>query len=1059
MSSNKLDLQDDVGYECNPDHMGAYIPNQQVSGERIESTQDTNNLNTKKKKGVSAADTEKRYKDIPGREGLIRILQIVGMVFSAIVVILGAVLKQFIGDTFGIVTICFAVVSFVAFGLGIAFMHLYVKKVKNYLKTPSDVSKAEKIDQSTQRILLNIYFYLIMLCFAFFIIFGIGVLAFRDDIKIYIKGLAFNAVEWKDNFGTDTFDEVMKSMDTAVNCLGALSIIFSVYIVIALIFSLRLFNDYRKWQTVIQFLCILYVQLGFICVYLGVYAFRAKSISQMGSDMPEWVPTGLMAVAIIAVIIGIVGFFASFFENTNFLKIFLIVEVAFAIVMLIVSIYGAMFVSNIENYEGAACNKLFLYLHETYLKEECGCDNKYVNIHSNLTQIEDQCPKDRVIFAWEYEVSETAEEGEETLYGCIDQNCCLNTYSEIRSEFNYLVLIGFGLFATGVLMCCGTLYMICRLKAGKEEGIKDEKTGKIMGIAAVVTIIILIVFIALIPSSSEEAEITKLKIDLAPKENAKVNETFVLPQNKTTIELDSLQQLQSAVKEEPIVLEPEPVPITYVYTITMDSSAPAGEFKVIGDEFEEPTSNTEYEFESEEDYSNTFIDYVYFVPNCPLKPNALATLTIKNKDTSQAITTKDIDFSQVSEEPVTLEFVVIGDSSQTISITQSVFEGCSDIKIDGTIGSVCNEVDGSYKCTKSDLFYALKTGSPVEYTLSIQETAGDTGYEGYETTFLIGGIGSVNKVDLGTIALVKKIPPVYPRKVKGLVINAIDNSLLDGVEITIFHSTFDITSDMLVTDKNIKELLLEKEKIQATTEEITTDGNGIFEIELNPGPYTILYTKGGFYFNLHAFVLDEPVDTTNPENYDLPSIPLTPEVEEGKIRIVLSWPDGPADLDIHSLFKVTKIRKCHVYFGNKDCTGLNLDVDNTKGGKNGVETITINSLGNYIYSFYVHKYVDGSRGNAVGENRIDSVPVGDNYEKPVDNTKTLFNSEAKIIVYGAGYRAPIAKFEVKTLEEKGDEYRYWNVFCLNGSKGVDSLKAVHELAEEAPSYTFCDNFY
>ena len=65
----------------------------------------------------------------------------------------------------------------------------------------------------------------------------------------------------------------------------------------------------------------------------------------------------------------------------------------------------------------------------------------------------------------------------------------------------------------------------------------------------------------------------------------------------------------------------------------------------------------------------------------------------------------------------------------------------------------------------------------------------------------------------------------------------------------------------------------------------------------------------------------------------------------------------------------------------------------------------------------------------------------------------------KIIVYGAGYRAPIAKFEVKTLEEKGDEYRYWNVFCLNGSKGVDSLKAVHELAEEAPSYTFCDNFY
>ena len=242
-------------------------------------------------------------------------------------------------------------------------------------------------------------------------------------------------------------------------------------------------------------------------------------------------------------------------------------------------------------------------------------------------------------------------------------------------------------------------------------------------------------------------------------------------------------------------------------------------------------------------------------------------------------------------------------------------------------------------------------------------------------------------------------------------------------------------------------------------QEIKTDSKGSFEVELIPGPYTILYTKGGFYFNLHSFVLEEPTDTENPEDHDLPSIPLTPEVEEGKIRIVLSWPDGPADLDIHSLFKVTKIRKCHVYFGNKDCTGLNLDVDNTKGGKNGVETITINSLGNYIYSFYVHKYVDGSQGNAVGENRIDSVPVGGDYEKPVDNTKSLFNSEAKIIVYGAGYRAPIATFEIKTAKEENDDYRYWNVFCLDGKQGVDSLKAVHELSIEAPSYTFCDDFY
>ena len=41
-----------------------------------------------------------------------------------------------------------------------------------------------------------------MLCLIFFIVLGIGVIAFRDDIKLYIKSLAYNVDEWKDNFQT-----------------------------------------------------------------------------------------------------------------------------------------------------------------------------------------------------------------------------------------------------------------------------------------------------------------------------------------------------------------------------------------------------------------------------------------------------------------------------------------------------------------------------------------------------------------------------------------------------------------------------------------------------------------------------------------------------------------------------------------------------------------------------------------------------------------------------------------------------------------------------------------
>ena len=132
-----------------------------------------------------------------------------------------------------------------------------------------------------------------------------------------------------------------------------------------------------------------------------------------------------------------------------------------------------------------------------------------------------------------------------------------------------------------------------------------------------------------------------------------------------------------------------------------------------------------------------------------------------------------------------------------------------------------------------DTFYALKTGSPVEYKLTLEPTNTNE-YEQYETTFLIGGIGFTNKVDLGEITLVKVTQPELPRNVQGVVLNAIDNSLLNGVDITIFTSMFDITSDMLKTEQNIKELVLSKGKELAVDDSITSDDNGAFTFTLNP---------------------------------------------------------------------------------------------------------------------------------------------------------------------------------------------------------------------------------
>jgi len=78
------------------------------------------------------------------------------------------------------------------------------------------------------------------------------------------------------------------------------------------------------------------------------------------------------------------------------------------------------------------------------------------------------------------------------------------------------------------------------------------------------------------------------------------------------------------------------------------------------------------------------------------------------------------------------------------------------------------------------------------------------------------------------------------------------------------------------------------------------------------------------------------------------NISLTPYVEQGKIRIVLSWPDAPADLNLYSIFKTGRFTKCMVFFGKTKCSKTRMNVDNFLGGEKGAETITNDLLEKYI---------------------------------------------------------------------------------------------------------------
>lgn len=123
---------------------------------------------------------------------------------------------------------------------------------------------------------------------------------------------------------------------------------------------------------------------------------------------------------------------------------------------------------------------------------------------------------------------------------------------------------------------------------------------------------------------------------------------------------------------------------------------------------------------------------------------------------------------------------------------------------------------------------------------------------------------------------------------------------------------------------------------------------------------------------------------------------LSPSLaNDGSLRVVLSWGQQPADLDIHAVFD-----NQHIYYGNKEGRKASLDVDDRDGY--GPETITISERTADIYGFLVRDYTNRKSKN---------------YE--------LANSNAKVFLYRGD--SLIKTYYVP----EGTKGNLWRVFTID----------------------------
>ena len=150
--------------------------------------------------------------------------------------------------------------------------------------------------------------------------------------------------------------------------------------------------------------------------------------------------------------------------------------------------------------------------------------------------------------------------------------------------------------------------------------------------------------------------------------------------------------------------------------------------------------------------------------------------------------------------------------------------------------------------------------------------------------------------------------------------------------------------------------------------DVPVDKDGTKSIELpKTGNYTVKISADGFIDNIIQNAFDEDIDIF---------VALSPELLPEETRIILTWDENPKDLDIF-VMAVSKVSSttCLTYYAQKNgCDEISLDLDNTNGGLNGAETVTLlnNTINkDYVYIIAIEDY-HYTIGNTNGSDFLES---------------------------------------------------------------------------------------
>ena len=77
----------------------------------------------------------------------------------------------------------------------------------------------------------------------------------------------------------------------------------------------------------------------------------------------------------------------------------------------------------------------------------------------------------------------------------------------------------------------------------------------------------------------------------------------------------------------------------------------------------------------------------------------------------------------------------------------------------------------------------------------------------------------------------------------------------------------------------------------------------------------------------------------------------------------------------------------------------------------------------------------------------------------------LNNTSAFIYIYSNGFKIPPIKIPIPDYDTNDGEYNndkeyiYWAAFCIDGKKGINSLKIINKFTVNEPEQNICLSYY